>query len=165
MKQLIVLIAVFVSLVITGFSQEQSEFSVKVVPKKVVKKFKKQHKDKQQEKYSLTDLDNIKISFLNSKMQECWAFYTPEGELLESVTIVPTSEIPTIVIPKIKALQKSLDDRYGKPSIIANKARIVQTPDGAKSYHIEIKDAVKTNSMEFSLDGKYRGNVLDDDEY
>ncbi len=136
------------------------------VPSKILKKFSKDHKDAKQVEYTLTKIDNIKVSFFNAKMRECWVYYTIDGKILQDVVKVPVSDIHSSIIPKIKAHQKNTDEKFKKKTIIASYAKIViYNPKDIPTYYIQITDAYRTTSMEFSLDGIYKGNVLDDEEY
>ena len=146
------------------FSQSRDVASSDL-PSKVLKKFRKDHKDARQEKYQFTEKENIKISFFNAAMRECWVYYDVDATILQDVAQIPISDVSPEIIQKIKDLQKDSDEKYQQKTVISHYAKIVRYDGTPSTYYINITDAVKTSTMEFSLDGKYRGKVLDDNTY
>lgn len=157
---LLLLLTLSISTLIAAEELQRAE-----VPSKVLKKFSKDHKSVTQQKFYATDLGNVKITFFNTEMRESWAYYTPEGVLLKDVVKVPLSELPGSIIPQIMKLQREIDTRYQKETTINPQAKIIGHQSGQPRYVVEITDALKTASMEFTLDGKYTGTVLDDQVY
>jgi hypothetical protein len=134
---IIVMVMAFVS---AGHGQKIDE---KEVPAAVKSAFTKAFPAAKNVKWSKEDANEFESEFRVGK-QEKSAVFDGSGTWINTETEIEASELPA-------AVQSSIKKEY--PDYRIREAEALETPDGAKSYEVEIKKGSTKHQIVLSADG------------
>lgn len=136
----IIIIAVATGLAWVTYGQKVNE---KDVPAAVKNAFTKAFPNVKNAKWSKEDANEFEAEFRAGK-EEKSAVFDSNGTWINTETEIETNELPASV-------QSSIKKQY--PGYKIREAEILETPNGVKSYEVEIKKGGMKHEIVLSADG------------
>lgn len=139
MKRVIV-IAIATGLALAGYAQK---IDAKQVPVEVKNAFTKAFPNATNVKWSKEDANEFEAEFKGGK-QEKSAVFDSHGTWINTETEIEANELPA-------AVQSSIKKEYPDSKIL--EAEVLETPNGVKSYEVEIRKGSTKHEVVLSADG------------
>ncbi len=140
MKKLIISTAL-IGITLIGYSQSLKESEVPVAVKN---SFKKSFPDATDVKWSKEGTNEFESEFKSGK-EEMSAVFDYTGTWINTETEIEVKDLPA-------AVQSSIRKTY--PDFKIEEAELLETPDGVKSYEVEIKKGSKKHEIVVLADGR-----------